>query len=119
MRPFLAWRQHNSPVLYIGVQGITCPNIESRRSGPGRTTCPFVETLVCMVRQSYPTFCSFAIVITLVPLKRTGTDCEAMTHGPSPSSIRPRTTTIPILCGELCQSRPGRPSYLQRSERVL
>src|ERR1035437_7188663 len=29
MRPFLAWRQHNSPVLYIGVQGITCPNIES------------------------------------------------------------------------------------------
>src|ERR1700733_3188570 len=25
-----------------------------RRSGPGRTTCPFVETLVCMVRRSYP-----------------------------------------------------------------
>jgi hypothetical protein len=24
-----------------------------RRRGPGRTTCPFVETLVCMVRQSY------------------------------------------------------------------
>src|ERR1700675_647390 len=24
-----------------------------RRSGPGRTTCPFVETLVCMVRPSY------------------------------------------------------------------
>src|SRR5215469_5840287 len=24
-----------------------------RRSGPGRTTCPLVETLVCMVRQSY------------------------------------------------------------------
>lgn len=24
-----------------------------RRSGPGRTTCPFVETLVCMVRRSY------------------------------------------------------------------
>src|SRR6202041_620828 len=25
-----------------------------RRSGPGRTTCPFVETLVCIVRRSYP-----------------------------------------------------------------
>jgi hypothetical protein len=24
-----------------------------RRSGPGRTTCPLVETLVCTVRQSY------------------------------------------------------------------
>jgi hypothetical protein len=24
-----------------------------RRSGPGRTIWPFVETLVCMVRQSY------------------------------------------------------------------
>ncbi len=24
-----------------------------RRSGPGRTTCPLVETLVCMVRRSY------------------------------------------------------------------
>src|SRR5690348_9892601 len=24
-----------------------------RRSGPGKTTCPLVETLVCMVRQSY------------------------------------------------------------------
>src|SRR5579884_566186 len=24
-----------------------------RRNGPGSTTCPFVETLVCMVRQSY------------------------------------------------------------------
>jgi hypothetical protein len=23
------------------------------RTGPGRTTCPFVETLVFMVRQSY------------------------------------------------------------------
>src|ERR1700730_9050564 len=34
-----------------------------RRSGPGRTTCPFVDTLVCMVRQSYPSFCSFAIDI--------------------------------------------------------
>src|ERR1700724_2410044 len=27
-----------------------------RRSGPGRTTCPLVETLVCMVRQSYSAF---------------------------------------------------------------
>src|SRR5262249_28448605 len=25
-----------------------------QRIGPGRTTCPFVETLVCIVRQSYP-----------------------------------------------------------------
>jgi hypothetical protein len=24
-----------------------------RRSGPGRTTCPLVDTLVCMVRRSY------------------------------------------------------------------
>jgi hypothetical protein len=29
-----------------------------RRSGPGRTTCPLVETLVCMVRQSYCGFWS-------------------------------------------------------------
>src|ERR1700730_18738327 len=27
-----------------------------RRSGPGRTTCPFVDTLVCTVRQSYSAF---------------------------------------------------------------
>jgi len=26
-----------------------------RRSGPGRTTCPLVDTLVCMVRRSYLT----------------------------------------------------------------
>src|SRR5216684_1549846 len=32
-----------------------------RRSGPGRTTCPFVETLVCMVRQSYSAFRLWAI----------------------------------------------------------
>jgi hypothetical protein len=29
MRPLVARRQHNSPILYIGVQRITCPNIES------------------------------------------------------------------------------------------
>src|SRR5258706_1718332 len=34
-----------------------------RRSGPGRTTCPLVDTLVCMVRQSYPYICFFAINI--------------------------------------------------------
>src|ERR1700724_4800673 len=27
-----------------------------RRSGPGRTTCPFVETLVCTVGQSYSAY---------------------------------------------------------------
>src|ERR1700691_2874251 len=31
-----------------------------RRSGPGRTTCPLVDTLVCMVRRSYHTRRSFA-----------------------------------------------------------
>jgi len=31
-----------------------------RRSGPGRTTCPLVDTLVCMVRRSYLSERSFA-----------------------------------------------------------
>jgi hypothetical protein len=32
-----------------------------RRSGPGRTTCPLVDTLVCVVRQSYPYVFVFAM----------------------------------------------------------
>jgi hypothetical protein len=36
-----------------------------RRSGPGRTTCPLVDTLVCMVRRSYLNERSFAIKLGL------------------------------------------------------
>jgi hypothetical protein len=41
MRPFLARRQHNSPVFYIGVQGITCPNIESAAKWAWKNDLPF------------------------------------------------------------------------------
>src|SRR5882724_425474 len=41
MRPFLARRQHNSSVLYIGVQGITCPNIESAAKRAWKNDLPF------------------------------------------------------------------------------
>jgi hypothetical protein len=34
MGTFLARRQHNSPILYIGVQGITWTNIESAAKRP-------------------------------------------------------------------------------------
>jgi len=36
-----------------------------RRSGPGRTTCPLVDTLVCMVRRSYLNETFFAIKLGL------------------------------------------------------
>ena len=39
-----------------------------RRSGPGRTTCPLVDTLVCMVRRSYPNGRSFATKLAFAPL---------------------------------------------------
>jgi hypothetical protein len=41
MRPFLARRQHNSPVLNIGIQGITCPNIESAAKRAWKNDLPF------------------------------------------------------------------------------
>src|SRR5260370_29094664 len=41
MRPFLARRQHNSPVFYIGVQGIACPNIESAAKWAWKNDLPF------------------------------------------------------------------------------
>jgi hypothetical protein len=34
MGTFLARRQNNSPILYIGVHGITWPNIESAPKRP-------------------------------------------------------------------------------------
>src|SRR5215467_2026757 len=44
IRPFSMFASSGSPARMSS----------RRRSGPGRTTCPFVDTLVCMVRQSYP-----------------------------------------------------------------
>jgi hypothetical protein len=34
MSPFLARRQYNTPILYIGVQGIACSNIEAAPKRP-------------------------------------------------------------------------------------
>jgi len=41
MRPFLAWRQHNSPLFYIGIEGITCSNIESAAKRAWQNHLPF------------------------------------------------------------------------------
>jgi hypothetical protein len=43
MRPSSIFASRGSPGLISS----------RRRSGPGRTTCPLVDTLVCMVRRSY------------------------------------------------------------------
>src|SRR5215469_3140035 len=43
IRPFSIFASSGSPARISS----------RRRSGPGRTTCPLVETLVCIVRQSY------------------------------------------------------------------
>jgi hypothetical protein len=41
MGAFLAWRQHNPPVLYLSVQGIACPNIESAAERSWKNDLPF------------------------------------------------------------------------------
>jgi hypothetical protein len=41
MRPFLTRGQHNSPVFYIGVQGIACSNIESAAKWAWKNDLPF------------------------------------------------------------------------------
>ena len=40
MSPFLARRQYNTPILYISVQRITWPNIESAAKRPGENDLP-------------------------------------------------------------------------------
>src|SRR5215472_13606579 len=50
IRPFSMFASSGSPARISS----------RRRSGPGRTTCPLVETLVCMVRQSYQHRCDLA-----------------------------------------------------------
>jgi len=50
MGAFLARRQHDSPLLYTGVQRITWTKIESPAKRPRENDCPLVDTLVCMVR---------------------------------------------------------------------
>src|SRR5438552_19173254 len=41
MWPFLARRQHNPPVLYIGVQRITCTNVEPAAKGAWKNDLAF------------------------------------------------------------------------------
>jgi len=41
MWPFPARRQHNSAILDVGVQGITCPNVESAAERTGKNDLPF------------------------------------------------------------------------------
>src|SRR5258708_24891964 len=36
MSPFLARRQYNTPILYVGVQRIACTNIEAASKRPGK-----------------------------------------------------------------------------------
>jgi len=45
--------QHNPILLDGNIERIAARMPSRRRSGPGRTTWPFVDTLVCIVRQSY------------------------------------------------------------------
>lgn len=54
-RCVLFWRGVNTifPFSISASSGSPARMSSRRRRAPGRTTCPFVETLVCMVRQSY------------------------------------------------------------------
>jgi hypothetical protein len=47
---FPAGRQHDPPVFNIGVERITARMSSRRRSGPGRTASPLVETVIRIVR---------------------------------------------------------------------
>src|SRR5258708_22738998 len=52
-----------------------------RRSGPGRTTCRFVDTLVCIVRRSYLSVSSLATRFTDVVLQTRSPDVHVSRRG--------------------------------------
>jgi len=52
-RRFLRGVNTMRPASMLASSGSPARMPSRRRRGPGRTTCPFVETLVCVVRQSY------------------------------------------------------------------
>ena len=58
-RMLLKWGQDDAAVLDIASSGSPARMPSLRRIGPGRTICPLVETLVCMVRRSYPLNCFY------------------------------------------------------------
>jgi len=54
MGALLPRRQHNSSIFYIGVQRITCPNIEFAAKRAWKNNLSLGGKLGLMVRRSYP-----------------------------------------------------------------